>query len=260
MIYFFVNIFKINSYSYIFFCLTCRDGDVPHPAIGNSRWMPVGRRNLQHEIMLEAVENQSPDVVIVDEISNQDEVHAAQTIAQRGIMLIATVHGNTLAELIRDRERGALVGGCSTVTLSGKEADRRSDKSKQVLKRSKEPVFQAALELHSRSSWIFHDNIKDSVDSYLEKEPLSVVRLCPGKALQCSALPEEGRFEYCDECNEQSICMNHQLGTSSSNPFGKENNNNSVQNNSNMPFAATKSRNRNRRRRKGNGNSQQYTM
>lgn len=221
---------------------------MPHPAIGNSRWMPVGRRNLQHEIMLEAVENQSPDVVIVDEISNQDEVHAAQTIAQRGIMLIATVHGNTLAELIRDRERSALVGGCSTVTLSGREADRRSDKSKQVLKRNREPVFQAALELHSRESWIFHENIKDSVDSYLEKEPLPVVRLCPGKALKCTGIPEEGKFEYCNECNEQSICKYHKLGASSSNPFGKENNNDYSQNkNSNMPFSTTKSRNRNRR-------------
>jgi len=115
------------------------DGETPHPAIGNSRWMPVGKRGMQHEIMLEAVENQSPDVIIVDEISNMQEVHAAQTIAQRGIMLIATVHGNTIPELVKDRERGSLVGGCGTVTLSGREAERRSDKRKQVLKRNKEP-------------------------------------------------------------------------------------------------------------------------
>ena len=131
--------------------------------------MPVGRRNFQYEIMIEAVENQSPDVVIVDEISNSEEVRAARTIAQRGIMLIATVHGNTIPELISDGERSSLIGGCKSITLSGREAERRPDKSKQVMKRSREPVFQSALELDSRTEWIFHDNVKDAVDAYLDK-------------------------------------------------------------------------------------------
>ena len=191
------------------------DGDIPHPAIGNSRWMPVGKRNLQHEIMLEAVENQSPDVIIVDEISNMAEVQAAQTIAQRGIMLIATVHGNTIPELISDRERGSLVGGCTTVTLSGREAERRPDKSKQVLKRAREPVFQAALELHSRTSWVFHDNIKVSVDGYLDKEPNDAIRLQPGKAVLVTCIPREGMFEYCEKCASvfHGKCFQHTAET-----------------------------------------------
>ena len=107
----------------------------PHPAIGNARWMPVGRANLQADIMREAVENQTPDVIIVDEISSRSEVDAAKTIAQRGVQLIATVHGTTLPELLHCRERGDLLGGSQTVTLSGRQAELRHDKRKQVLKR-----------------------------------------------------------------------------------------------------------------------------
>jgi hypothetical protein len=150
--------------------------------------------------MLEAVENQSPDVIIVDEISNAQEVRAAQTIAQRGVMLIATVHGISIAELIDDRERSPLVGGCSTVTLSGREAERRSDKKKQVLKRSREPVFQAALELQSRSSWIFHNNVADVVDEYLDKEEGTALLLQPGQATQVTTFPGESKLEYCANC------------------------------------------------------------
>lgn len=189
------------------------DGETPHPAIGSSRWMPVGLRNKQHEIMLEAVENQSPDVVIVDEISTPEEVKAAQTIAQRGVMLIATVHGNTLPELIKDSERSRLVGGCVTVTLSGREADKRNDKRKQVLKRAREPVFSAALELHKRSQWIFHPKIPQAVDDYLEnKANHEAVLLEPGKASQVTAIPEEGIFEYCVKCplaGGQFLCSEH---------------------------------------------------
>jgi stage III sporulation protein SpoIIIAA len=176
------------------------DGETPHPAIGKSRWMPVGRRNLQHEIMLEAVENQSPDVLIVDEISNEDEVKAARTIAQRGVMLIATVHGQTVPELVNDRERGPLMGGITSVTLSGREADKRPDKRKQVIKRLREPVFHAALELHSRTSWIFHKNLMEAVDGYLENEPTPALLLEPGQAVEVSSVPCDGKFDYCTKC------------------------------------------------------------
>lgn len=201
------------------------DGETPHPAIGNCRWMPVGKRNMQHEIMLEAVENQSPDVVIVDEISNKEEVRAAETIAQRGIMLIATVHGNTIPELISDHERGPLVGNCASVTLSGREADKRADKAKQVLKRKKEPVFQAALELHSRTTWIFHNNVKDCIDAYLDNEVCNAIRLNPGEAVGTTAIPSEGMFVYCDECTSEITCKEHFATTTpvykvnQSNPF-----------------------------------------
>lgn len=177
-------------------CELAGDGLEPHPAIGKARWMPVGKANMQADIMREAVENQSPDCVIVDEISSGGEVDAARTIAQRGVQLIATVHGTTLPEILHCRERGNLVGGCKTVTLSGKEADRRQDKRKQVLKRGKEPVFHAAMELHDRTHWIYHPSVKVAVDSYLEGETCDAQQLEPGRAIACKGIPTEGTFNY----------------------------------------------------------------
>ena len=186
-------------------CEIAGDGDAPHKAIGKARWMPVGKPNMQHIIMREAVENQTPDVIIVDEISTLQEVEAARTIAQRGVQLIATVHGRTLPELIMCKERGNLVGGIASVTLSGHEAERRFDKRKQVQKRAREPVFTAALELHSRNKWIFHKNVKDAVDAYVEGEPSDAQMLMPGKAVAVAAIPGEGIFEYCATGNHDHM-------------------------------------------------------
>lgn len=115
-------------------CEIAGDGMQPHAAIGNARWMPVGVPDLQHMIMREAVENQAPDVVLVDDVSTPQEVEAAKAIARRGVQLIASVHGRTLPEIVLCRERGSLVGGCATVTLSGMEAERRFDKRTRVKK------------------------------------------------------------------------------------------------------------------------------
>jgi nucleoside-triphosphatase THEP1 len=177
-------------------CEIAGDGETPHPAIGNARWMPVGRPNLQHVIMREAVENQSPDVIIVDEISTAQEVEACKTIAQRGVQLIATVHGQTLPEILNCKERGSLVGGVATITLSSHEADRRKDKRKQVQTRAKETVFKAALELHCRDQWIFHPNIQNAVDAYFAGEAVDATELHPGMAVVVQAVPQEGHFEY----------------------------------------------------------------
>jgi stage III sporulation protein SpoIIIAA len=190
-------------------CEIAGDGDLPHPAIGQARWMPVGVPGKQHEIMREAVENQSPDVIIVDEISTPAEVQAARTIAQRGVMLIATVHGRTLPELINCKERGLLMGGVASVTLSGQEAERRFDKRKQVQKRAQEPVFSAALELHGRSKWIYHASIKDAADAYFEGEPCNAQELQPGRAIAVAAIPGEGEFEYCRACGLGRTCSVH---------------------------------------------------
>lgn len=187
-------------------CEIAGDGEEPHAAIGGARWMPVGRPNLQHEIMREAVENQTPDVIIVDEISTAQEVEAARTIAQRGVQLVATAHGQTLPGLINCRERGILLGGCTTVTLSGKEAERRSDKKKQVQKRAREPIFHTVLELHSRDKWIQHKDVKEAVDSYFEGEPCDAEQLEPGRAIAVTGFPQEGGFDY-------------RLGTTRSNHF-----------------------------------------
>lgn len=177
-------------------CEIAGAGDSPHPAIGSARWMPVGKPNLQHVIMREAVENQSPNVIVVDEISSPQEVEAAKSIAHRGIQLIATIHGQTLPEIINCKERGSLTGGVATVTLSGREADRRFDKRKQVQKRAKEPVFKAALELHSRTKWVYHSHLKDATDSYFEGQQSDAMELHPGVAVAVKAVPCEGCFEY----------------------------------------------------------------
>jgi len=193
-------------------CEIAGDGDAPHSAIGRARWMPVGKPDMQHSIMREAVENQSPDVIIVDEISTPQEVEAARTIAQRGVQLIATVHGRTLPELIMCKERGNLVGGIASVTLSGQEAERRFDKRKQVQKRAREPIFTAALELHTRSRWIFHPNVKDAVDSYVEGEPSDALLLSSGKAVSVASIPGEGTFGYCIACGYGATCPLHRAG------------------------------------------------
>mmetsp|Transcript_14304 Transcript_14304/g.28554 ORF Transcript_14304/g.28554 Transcript_14304/m.28554 type:complete len:381 (-) Transcript_14304:69-1211(-) len=177
-------------------CEIAGDGDRPHAAIGKARWMPVGRPRMQHEIMREAVENQSPDVIIVDEITTPQEVEAARTISQRGVQLIATLHGETLPEIINCRERGHLTGGSATVTLSKFEADRRSDRRKQVQKRAREPIFGAALELSSRSKWVYHPDVAGAVDSYMEGDPCHAQQLTPGRATAIMAVPDKGKFKY----------------------------------------------------------------
>jgi hypothetical protein len=182
-------------------CELAGDGFEPHPAIGKARWMPVGQPDMQADIMREAVENQTPDCVIVDEISSESEVFAANTIAQRGVQLIATIHGTTLPEILHCRQRGILLGGTKSVTISGREAERRHDKQKQVLKRAKEPIFHAAIELHSRTRWIYHPLIKEAVDTYLEGETCDAQQLEPGRAIACMSIPADGCFEYSTDCN-----------------------------------------------------------
>ena len=159
------------------------DGEVPHSCIGSSHWMPVGVHGLQHEIMLEAVENQFPDVIIVDEISSKKEVDAARTIAQRGVRIIATVHGLTLADIVQCNERSVLVGGRTSVTLSRAAAEKRSDQKKQVEKRVSEPVFGVACELRGREEWIVHRSVAAAVDAFLDKEIFPAELRVPGHAI-----------------------------------------------------------------------------
>lgn len=237
-------------------CEIAGDGNAPHAAIGRARWMPVGRPNLQHVIMREAVENQSPDVILVDEISTSQEVDAARTIAQRGVMLIATVHGQSVPEIVNCRERGALTGGCATVTLSGREADRRPDKRKQVLKRAREPIFHAVLELRTRSTWIYHPNVKDAVDAYLDGLPFEAQMLRPGKAIAVMAIPQEGVFEYCTQCGLGTghPCVIHGGTSKSFQPSA------AVVENTEGPFAfGNNSQGRNQKTRRGNRKKVQHS-
>jgi len=101
------------------------DGDIPHPGIGRSRRMQVSTPLSQHAVMIEAVENHMPEVIVIDEIGTELEAQAARTIAERGVQLIGTAHGNTLDNLMQNPTLSDLIGGIQTVTLGDEEAPPR---------------------------------------------------------------------------------------------------------------------------------------
>ncbi len=142
------------------------DGDIPHPAIGRARRMQVARPELQHQVMIEAVENHMPEVIIIDEIGTELEALAARTIAERGVQLVGTAHGNYLDSLIKNPTLSDLVGGIQYVTLGDDEARRRGTQ-KSILERKGSPAFQAAIEIHHRNSWTVHESISEAVDQLL---------------------------------------------------------------------------------------------
>ncbi|MBM2810475.1 MAG: hypothetical protein HW416_1234, partial [Chloroflexi bacterium] len=125
------------------------DGDIPHPAIGRARRMQVSTPSMQHQIMIEAVENHMPEVIVIDEIGNELEAAAARTIAERGVQLVATAHGNTLDNLIMNPTLSDLIGGIQTVTLGDEEARRRGTQ-KSVLERKAPPTFDVLVEIQDR--------------------------------------------------------------------------------------------------------------
>ena len=142
------------------------DGDIPHPAIGRARRMQVSSPEHQHQVMIEAVENHMPEVIVIDEIGTELEAMAARTIAERGVMLVATAHGNALANLIKNPTLSDLVGGIQSVTLGDDEARRRRTQ-KTVLERAAEPTFPLAVEMHSRHRWSIHADVAATVDQLL---------------------------------------------------------------------------------------------
>ena len=142
------------------------DGDIPHPAIGRARRMQVARPELQHHVMIEAVENHMPEVIVIDEIGTELEAQAARTIAERGVMLVATAHGNELSNLIKNPTLSDLVGGIQSVTLGDEEARRRRTQ-KTVLERAADPTFALAVEMHNRRSWLVHRDVARTVDLLL---------------------------------------------------------------------------------------------
>ena len=142
------------------------DGDIPHPAIGRARRMQVARPELQHQVMIEAVENHMPEVIVIDEIGTELEAQAARTIAERGVQLVATAHGNELANLVKNPTLSDLVGGIQSVTLGDEEARRRRTQ-KTVLERAAEPTFPLAVEMRSRHRWQVHRDVAGTVDLML---------------------------------------------------------------------------------------------
>ncbi len=147
------------------------DGDVPHPAIGKARRMQVQKPSLQHEVMIEAVENHNPEVIVIDEIGRELEAVAARTIAERGVQLIGTAHGNTLENLLLNPTLSDLVGGIESVTLSDEEARRRGTQ-KTVLERRAAPTFDVLIEIQDRERLAVQHDVAASVDSMLRGRPL----------------------------------------------------------------------------------------
>ena len=152
------------------------DGDVPHPAIGRARRMQVARPELQHQVMIEAVENHMPEVIVIDEIGTELEALAARTIAERGVQLVGTAHGNRIENLIKNPTLSDLVGGIQSVTLGDEEARRRGSQ-KSVLERKAPPTFEIAVEMLERQRWVVHEQVAETVDTLLRgRQPVLQVR------------------------------------------------------------------------------------
>jgi stage III sporulation protein SpoIIIAA len=147
------------------------DGDVPHPAVGHARRMQVAKPSLQHEVMIEAVENHNPEVIVIDEIGRELEAEAARTIAERGVQLVGTAHGNTLENILLNPTLADLVGGIESVTLSDEEARRRGTQ-KTVLERRAPPTFDVLIEIQDREKLVVHHDVAAAVDGFLRGRPI----------------------------------------------------------------------------------------
>jgi stage III sporulation protein SpoIIIAA len=148
------------------------DGDIPHPAIGKARRMQVRTPSLQHEVMIEAVENHMPQVIVIDEIGTELEAQAARTIAERGVQLIGTAHGNNLDNLMLNPTLSDLIGGIQSVTLGDEEARRRRTQ-KSVLERKAPPTFDVVIEIQDRDRVLVHADVADTVDNMLRGDPIA---------------------------------------------------------------------------------------
>jgi stage III sporulation protein SpoIIIAA len=142
------------------------DSDIPHSGIGRARRMQVAKTELQHQVMIEAVENHMPQVIIIDEIGTELEVLAARTIAEKGVQLVGTTHGNCLENLIKNPSLADLIGGIQYVTLSDDEAKRRGTQ-KSILERKAYPAFEIIIEINAQNSWTIHEDVRNSVDLFL---------------------------------------------------------------------------------------------
>ena len=153
------------------------DGDIPHPAIGRARRMQVSQPELQHQVMIEAVENHMPEVIVIDEIGTELEALAARTIAERGVQLVGTAHGNQLANLIKNPTLSDLIGGIQSVTLGDEEMRRRGLPQKSILERKAQPTFDIAVEMWERYRWAVHADVAGTIDMLLrDRDPGRQIR------------------------------------------------------------------------------------
>src|SRR5210317_895585 len=145
------------------------DSDISHQGIGRARRMQVSKNELQHQVMLEAVENHMPQVIIIDEIGTDLEVLASRTIAEKGVQLVGTTHGSCLENLIKNPPLADLIGGIQYVTLSDDEAKRRRTQ-KSIVERKAYPTFEIVIEINNPDYWTIHENVKFSIDLLLRNK------------------------------------------------------------------------------------------
>jgi stage III sporulation protein SpoIIIAA len=148
------------------------DGDIPHPAIGHARRMQVKTPTMQHAVMIEAVENHMPEVIVIDEIGTELEAQAARTIAERGVQLVGTAHGNILENLMMNPTLADLIGGIQSVTLGDEEAKRRGTQ-KSILERKSPPTFDIVVEIQDRDRVAIHPDVAQAVDAILRSQPVA---------------------------------------------------------------------------------------
>ena len=200
------------------------DGDIPHPVIGRARRMQVAYPELQHQVMIEAVENHMPEVIIIDEIGTELEALAARTIAERGVQLVGTAHGNYLESLIKNPILSDLIGGIQYVTLGDDEAKRRGTQ-KSILERKAAAAFQVAIEIHARNRWVVHENVDQIVDQILQgtysltqsrqfNQNGSLVIDCSPSVLSCDSLskvssPKLQNFSLRNDLNVSKNLFNY---------------------------------------------------
>ena len=180
------------------------DGDIPHPGIGRARCMQVPSPSRQHAVMIEAVENHMPEVIVIDEIGAEQEALAARTIAERGVQLIATAHGNTLENILQNPTLADLVGGIQAVTLSDEEARRRHTQ-KTILERKAPPTFDVMVEIKDQDRLAVHHDLATVVDAFLRGFPIEPelrtrtahgVEILPGKSEETEFLPPDELEPY----------------------------------------------------------------
>ncbi len=177
------------------------DGDIPHPGIGKARRMQVSSPERQHAVMIEAVENHMPEVIIVDEIGTEAEAAAARTIAERGVQLIGTAHGVILENILKNPTLSDLVGGIQTVILGDEEARRRHTQ-KAVLERKAPPTFDIAIEIREKDKFAIYKDVASAIDKLLrgtQPEPEIRVRTPEGKIEIQEAPKEMPEFTFADE-------------------------------------------------------------
>jgi stage III sporulation protein SpoIIIAA len=184
------------------------DSDIPHSGIGRARRMQVPKTELQHQIMIEAVENHMPQVIIIDEIGTDLEVLAARTIAEKGVQLVGTTHGNCLENLIKNPPLADLIGGIQYVTLSDEEAKRRGTQ-KSILERKAYPAFEIIIEINSPNSWTIHEDVESSVDLLLRNKYLTS-QIRQFISIETIKIKCDELYHY-----SNSIFKNQKLGTES---------------------------------------------